>query len=39
MERNKGYSSFDDFQINWDSPTKETFLDEELRNYIMEQYR
>lgn len=39
MERNKGYNSFDDFEIDWNSLTKEVFPDEELRNYIITQYR
>lgn len=39
MERNKGYNSFNDFEINWNSPTKEIFSDEELRSYIINQYR
>ncbi|CAH2757645.1 hypothetical protein BUAKA3JSW_02537 [Bacteroides uniformis] len=39
MERNKGYNSFDDFEIDWNSPTKEVFPDEGLRSYIITQYR
>ena len=39
MERNKGYNNFDDFEIDQNSPTKEVFPDEELRSYIITQYR